>query len=312
MTEINRSLNAEDFAEAFGADEGEVLNCCGELLNSLRFDYRLCPQEMREKIFLDVIKKCDDDKLSVSGSHRVDDWRSGWGQNLQEFNISGGDLNALSPKDWHGDRPLRYKGDYIIANSDTFERDFTFVFKYWLYKKYFREYENIYEFGCGTGHNLVIMAKLFPEKKLFGMDWVPESQELLGAIARKYGWNIHGAQFDFFKPDYKLEILPNSLMYTSSALEQLGDNFTRFLDYLLAKKPGLCVNVECMAEYYDESNLYDYVALRYHRKRNYLDGFLTRLREMEKNNRIKIIAAKRTGFGSLYHEGYMYVIWKIL
>jgi SAM-dependent methyltransferase len=312
MVEVNKSLSANDFAKAFGAKESEILNYCGELLESLHFDYKYCSQEVREKIILGVVKKYDDFKLSVSGLHRVGDWKRGWGQNLQEFNNSGGDLDTLFPKDWHGDRPLRCKGHYIIANSDSFERDFTFVFRTWLYKKYFRDYDNIYEFGCGTGHNLVLMAELFPGKQLFGTDWVAESQELLKAIVKKYGWNIKGSQFDFFKPDYKLDILPNSLVYTSSALEQLGDDFTKFLDYLLAKKPALCVNVECINEFYDENNLFDYVALRYHRKRNYLDGFLTRLRELEKDNRVKIIASRRTGFGSLYHEGYMYVIWKIL
>ena len=312
MTKMNKSLSARDFAEAFGADEGEVSRFCGEIIESLDFKYRVCPQETRERIFLDAIKKCDNDKLAVSGPHRRDDWRRGWAENLQEFLSAGGDLKALAPKDWHGDRPLRYKEDYIISNSNSFERDFTLVFKHWLYRKYFRDYENIYEFGCGTGHNLVIMAEIFPEKRLFGMDWVAESQELLSAIAGKYAWHIEGAQFDFFKPDYKLEILPRSLVYTSSALEQLGGAFGSFLDYLLAKKPDMCVNVECMAEYYDENKLYDYVALRYHKKRNYLDGFLTRLRELEKEKAITIIATKRTGFGSLYHEGYMYVIWKII
>jgi len=67
-----------------------------------------------------------------------------------------------------------------------------------------------------------------------------------------------------------------------------------------------------LAEYYDENKLFDYAALKYHRKRNYLDGFLTRLREMEREKAIEIVATRRTGFGSLYHEGYMYVIWKIL
>lgn len=312
MAEDNRSLSIKDFAEAFGIEESEVTNYCGELINSLDFRHTVCFQEARERIWLDIIKKCDDGELSVSGSYRKKDWRNGWAQNLEEFLDSNGDLNSLSPKDWHGDRPLRYKGNYIIAYSNSFERDFTFVFKRWLYKKYFRDYDNIYEFGCGTGHNLVLLAKLFPEKRLFGTDWVIESQKLLKAVVKKYGYNIKGSQFDFFKPDYKLDILPNSLVYTSAALEQLGRDFTKFLDYLLVKKPALCVNVECIAEFYDENNLFDYVALRYHRKRNYLNGFLTALRKLEKEGRIKIIVAKRTGFGSLYHEGYMYVVWEVL
>jgi len=312
MNKLNKSLNIKDFAEAFGADEGEVSRFCGELIKSLDFRYTICPQETREKIFLDIIKKCDNDGLSVSGPHRQDDWCQGWKENLQEFHSSNGDLKVLVPKYFHGDRSSRYKGDYIISSSNSFEHDFTLVFRHWLYKKYFVDYDNIYEFGCGTGQNLAVMAEIFPRRRFFGMDWVPESQKLLNAIASKCGWQIEGIHFDLFNPDYELKILPNSLVYTSTSLEQLGSAYGNFLDYLLSKKPSLCVNVECIAEYYDENKLYDYVALKYHKKRNYLDGFLTRLRELEKEKAIEIIATKRTGFGNMYHEGYMYVIWKIL
>ena len=310
--EMNKSISIKDFACAFGTNEDEISLFCGELIKSLDFRYRDCLSETRERIFLDAIKKCDNAELSISGSDRLEDWRRGWREILQEFHDTGGDLNVLVPKDLHGDRPLRYKYDYIISNSNSFEHDFALVFRHWLYNKYFKHYQNIYEFGCGTGQNLVIMAEIFPDKRLFGMDWVPESQELLMAIVEKYGWMIEGRQFNLFKPNYELDILPNSLVYTSSALEQLGGEYGKFLSYLLAKKPSLCVNVECMSEYYDKNNLYDYVALRYHKTRNYLDGFLTKLIELEKEKAIKIMAQKRIGFGSLYHEAYMYVIWKIL
>ncbi len=311
-TQMNKSLCIKDFTEAFGADEGEVARCCGELLETLDLRYTDCTSETRERIFLDTIKKCDNAELSVSGSHRLNDWREGWGEILQEFHSSGKDLKMLVPKDLHPNRPLRYNGNYIIPFSSSFERDFALAFRYWLFKTYCKDYNNIYEFGCGTGQNLAVMAQLFPKKRFFGMDWVPESQEILKAIVEKYGWQIEGRRFDFFDPNYELEILPNSLIYTSSAMEQLGGDYGSFLSYMLVKKPSLCVNVECMQEYYDENKLYDYVALRYHKTRNYLDGFLTRLRDLEKDKAIKIIATRRTGFGSLYHEGYMYVIWKIL
>lgn len=312
MTEKTKSLSIKDFTEAFGAGEGEVSRYCGELLETLDFRYKECSPETRERIFLNAIKKCDNAKLSVSGSHRLNDWRAGWGEILQEFHTSGGDLKILVPKDLHPDRPLRYNRNYIIPFSSSFEHDFALVFRYWLFKKYCKDYNNIYEFGCGTGQNLAVLAELYPEKRLFGMDWVPESQELLKAIVDKHGWQIEGHRFDLFDPNYELEILPNSLVYTSSAMEQLGGDYGSFLSYLLAKKPSLCINVECTQEYYDENTLYDYVALRYHKTRNYLSGFLTRLRALEKEKVIKIVATRRTGLGSLYHEGYMYVIWKIV
>lgn len=307
-----KAFGIDDFSVAFGSKEGEVSAFCGELISSLNFEYDGCSQETREEILLEALRKCESAELSVSGPHRLDDWRRGWREILREFCALGGDLRALVPKDLHSGRPMRYKGDYIIPGSNSFEHDFAMVFRHWLYKKYFRHYRSIYEFGCGTGQNLAIMAELFPDKRLFGLDWAPESQELLSTLSRMRGWQIQGISFDAFRPDYTLEILPESLVYTSCALEQLGSMYEKFLEYLLAKKPSLCVNVECLAEYYDENRLFDYVALKYHRKRNYLDGFLTRLRELEREQAIEIVATKRTGFGSLYHEGYMYVIWKIL
>lgn len=306
------SLSIKDFAEAFGASEDEISLFCGDIIRAKDFKYRVCSQETRENIFLDATKKCANTELPVSGAHRKSDWSQGWGENLQDFVSSGEKLEALRPKYWHGDRPLRLGGKYIVANSDSFERDFGDVFRLWLFKKYFKDYDNIYDFGCGTGYDLAILAGIFPEKRLFGMDWVPESQRLLTGISDKYGWQIKGVHFDLLHPDYQLETLPNSLVYTSSSLEQLGKTHNSFIDYLLAKRPCLCVNMECLAEHYDENELFDYVALRYHKTRNYLHGFLTRLRELEKEERLKIIATRRTGFGSLYHEEYMYVIWQVV
>ncbi|MDD5016143.1 MAG: class I SAM-dependent methyltransferase [Atribacterota bacterium] len=315
LTENNvgcKSLKAEDFAKSFGVDKKEIIDFCGGILTKLNFKYYICSLKNRERIFLDIIKKCDSQSFSVSGCHRQNDWSRGWGEILQEFKESGGDLKLLIPKDIHGDRPLRYDGNYIISDSDHFEWDFSSVFRTWLFKKYFINYRNVYEFGCGSGHNLMLLAGIFPDKKFFGLDWAIESKKILEIVSKKYGWEMAGFQFDFFSPDYGIDILPSSVVYTSAALEQLGGDYKKFIDYLLVKKPELCVNVECLNEYYDQENLFDYVALKYHKTRNYLDGFLTYLRGLEKSGKIKIIATKRLGFGSLYHEVFSYIIWKIL
>jgi hypothetical protein len=307
-----RSINIKAFADSFGASKEEVSRFCGDLIQVSDFKYRVCSHQNREDIFLDILTKFDNKDFSVSGPHRKTDWSKGWGEILHHFNHSNGELSVLVPKDIRGDRPLRYNGDYIIANSNSFEYDFRVVFKKWLYNKYFKTYKCIYEFGCGTGHNLVNLATMYPNKAFFGMDWVRESQRILQAISQKHELKIRGYNFDIFDPDYRLDIERNSLVYTSGALEQLGPNHTAFINYLLTKRPSLCVNLEPIAEYYNKDCLFDYVALKYHETRNYLSGYLTRLRELEKEKLIKIIASKRLGFGSLYHEGYTYIVWKIL
>lgn len=308
---FNQKLNIDDFAKSFGASKKEVSIFCKEAIKAADFNYSVCLPKKREEIFLDVIKKCDNKEFKVSGAHRKPDWSRGWREILKEFQKSGGNLASLLPKDIRPDRPLRYNGNYIISKTHSFESDFTLVFRNWLFKRYFSSYENIYEFGCGTGHNLTVLAGIFPDKTFFGGDWAPESKEILEAISKKYHWKMKGFQFDFFNTDHDLQILPNSVVYTSAALEQVGEDYKKFIDYILEKKPALCINVEPMAEYYDENTLFDYVALKYHKARNYLNGFLTYLRKLEQEGSIEIIATRRLGFGSLYHEANSYIIWKI-
>jgi hypothetical protein len=79
---------------------------------------------------------------------------------------------------------------------------------------------------------------------------------------------------------------------------------------LLARKPAICVNMEPMLELYDENNPVDALAIRFHRKRGYLEGFLPALRRLAEAGRIEIVEVKRFKFGSLYHECYSYVAWR--
>ena len=74
----------------------------------------------------------------------------------------------------------------------------------------------------------------------------------------------------------------------------------------------MCVHLEPLVELYDEDSLFDYPAIRYHRKRGYLDGYLTALRKLEREGRAEILDTRRLQFGSFFQEGYSLVMWKPL
>lgn len=93
---------------------------------------------------------------------------------------------------------------------------------------------------------------------------------------------------------------------TFHALEQLGKNFRPFLNFLLEAKPKVIIHVEPLIELY-EDNLLDYLAVQYHRKRGYLEGYL----EAVINSGAEILELKRNHFGSLYHDAYSVLVWKI-
>jgi len=68
--------------------------------------------------------------------------------------------------------------------------------------------------------------------------------------------------------------------------------------------------MEPIEDLYDEENLLDYLALKYHRKRGYLSGYLPRLRMLEAEGKLKIMEVRRMHFGSIYQEGYSFVVWR--
>ena len=63
-------------------------------------------------------------------------------------------------------------------------------------------------------------------------------------------------------------------------------------------------------ELYDENNLVDYLAIRFHLKRGYSVGLLPFLFEKESKGEIRIKRVKRLYFGNDRMEGYTYMVWE--
>ncbi|MHB8130902.1 MAG: hypothetical protein ACYDEX_18125 [Mobilitalea sp.] len=304
------NLDINDFADLFGTTRDDFSKECKSLIQKTDFRYKLIRGVNRDAVILDVIKKINSAESSVPGSKRRLDWERGWRQNLEGFINSGYDLSMLIPRYFKPNQLLRLRRQYIKPLTDDFQLNFSKVLRTWLITKYLNNVDNIYEFGCGTGYHLVSLAKLFPSKKIFGFDWAEASKVTLNLLASNYSLNIKGGLFDFYKPDENIKFTKKSVAITMAALEQVGENYGAFLRFLLEKSPSLCLNIEPLCELYDKDNLIDYLALRYHQKRHYLNGFLSSLRKLEDEGRVEIIAQGRPFFGSLCHEAYSFVVWR--
>ncbi len=188
--------------------------------------------------------------------------------------------------------------------------DFFEVLRLWLFKKYFGGVHAIYDFGCGTGFNLKALAELYPEKELHGLDFVPSSRDLVNEIAKEYRFHLTGHLFDMRAPDERVTMKENSLAMHFGAVEQLASDIEPLFGYFLKNKPALVVALEPTVELYDMENLPDYLAAKFHRKRGYTEGYLPKLRTLEAEKKIEIIKVKRTNFGSLFMEGFSFMIWR--
>lgn len=249
--------------------------------------------------------------LSKTGKHRKEDWERGWEENLVLFRQSR-DINDLIPK-YHTKANIARLNKRIIK---TFHPQFDFKLHSYMVDailfKYLIDFSRVYEFGCGTGYHLYRLQQTFQNHRYFGLDWSKASQDVIAEASSLLNVGVAGHNFDYFNPDFSFDV-EGGLVYTVASLEQIGDKHGQFVDYLIAKKPGLCIHFEPISEVLEpESNLLDLLTTRYFEKRNYLKGFLTSLRELERQGKAKIFEVRRLNYGSKFIEGHTLVIWKPL
>lgn len=306
---FTNNLTPQDFSKLFGVSSCEFPDYCNKYIQQNDFRFRLVTGKERDSYLLKAIKQVDSGELTISGPEKQTIWEKGWSENLQAF-LSTGDLNELIPKFVRSDSPVRLEGkDYIFPSNPNFETAFVTVLRLLLFSKYFKNIDSVYEFGCGTGLNLVALAKLYPGKKLHGLDWAKASIDILNNL-KDYDFSIEGHLFDMFHPQENELMVPlNSGFLTIGAMEQLGGDYGDFLDFMLSKRPSIVIHVETMYELYDDNKIFDYVAKRYIKARNWLHGYLKKLKEYEENDMIELVKIVRL-FGSFYHDGYSIVVWR--
>lgn len=170
-----------------------------------------------------------------------------------------------------------------------------------LFAKYLKGVTEVSEFGCGTGDNLMAIGG---RRTLRGFDW---SQSAVDKCRDK---GIDAQVFDMFHPDYAVKL--SGAVFTIHALEQLGANFRPFLNYLIEQRPKICFHIEPIVELYDETNLLDFLAAAYHRKRGYLEGFLPCLHDLAAVRKIELLEVRKSTFGNIHHMAYSVIVWRPL
>lgn len=269
-------------------------------------------KEEEEQVIIKIIDTLLDPTLVYSGPHRLKQWEKGWGQNLTELKRKK-TTDAVFPRYFGKYNINRLKQTFVRGISPNYERNMLYVILDYVFDKYLKEAKNIYEFGCGTGHNLLKVREVNPSANLFGLDWAKSSQKIIKQMSGSgLIKNIKAYNFDFFRPNKKIKLLADSAIYTVAALEQIGTNYKALVSYLIKNKPIICAHIEPIAELLDENKLIDNLSIKYFRKRNYLNGYLDYLKKLEKRGKIQIHEAKRTYIGSMFIEGYSIIIWRPL
>jgi len=279
-------------------------------LNNFNPEFEFLDQKTRDALILQIINHVNL-PLETVGQHRLEKWEKGWYENF-ELLKKGKNVKDLIPK-YHGKYDYtRWKGELIKGNTNYFDYYLLIVMIDSILHEYVgNKYNNLFEFGCGPSYHLLRFSEFNPNINLIGLDWTLASQNIIKEI-NTLGINdkIKGYNFNFYEPNYQIEIPESSAIFTVNALEQVGENYKDFINFLINKKPDLCLNFEPMPEILDKNSLVDQLCVMYSEKRNYLKGYLPYLQQLEQEGKIEIIDIKRLYGGSLYIEGSNVVIWK--
>ena len=303
-----KRLTVVEFEEAFGEPLSDFVK---DKIAACDLSYHTLDTRERDNVIMSILNTLSSSEVKKSGAHRINDWISGWGQNHAEFSQTN-HFHSLVPK-YFGKFPyVRWKQDFIRPVNRSFEYNMVKILQYWIFEKHFANLNNIHEFGCGTGHNLFRVREINKFATISGLDWTSSSQDNIKKINEVYNKNFGCYNFDFFNIDKQYDMGNNCGAYTFAALEQVGDSHTEFLNYLVSQKPNVCVHIEPIGEMLNPKyNFVDYLSVQYFKKRNYLDGFIKTLHNMQTQGIIEITQQQRSYIGSLFVDGYSIVSWRV-
>jgi SAM-dependent methyltransferase len=281
-------------------------------IDAYSLDCKFLNSEQEDDLLSIINKEIDAGSFSRSGPHRISAWEGGWGENLFEYSVTR-NQEFLIPKYFGKSSVHRINRHFVISNDREFELKLLRIIQLRVFSKYLRDAGAIYEFGCGTGHNLLYFNTLYPGRRLIGLDWSQTSQKIIESVRTDQDLkNLEGFRFDFFNPDLNLKLSPKSPVLTVASLEQSGQNFEAFLDYLISQGSRRIVHIEPFHEVLDSNHKLDVQSISYMKARNYISGYIASIKALEVKKRARILELARSFVGSKYIDGYTTMVWEIL
>ena len=160
--------------------EFEIDSSIKERFEKYNFNYDLLTEAEMNDYLVNVVNVLTND-IVRSGEHRINEWESGWGENLTKFKLTK-DINDLVPRYHSKNKYVRWNKQIVKPQDVNFDYNIHTIFIDSILKHYFNNVDSIFEFGCGPGYHLLRLKDIFTDKNLYGSDWTVASQELIKEI----------------------------------------------------------------------------------------------------------------------------------
>ena len=163
--------------------QGKISSFVAKKITAAKLAYSPLNPEERDDLILKIVEILADDSIPFSGAHRKKQWQKGWNETLHEYKKKPED-ELLVPKHFYKYTVGRIRGDFVKLSSKNFELNISDAIIYWVIEKYLRGARDVFDFGCGTGHNLLKIREINKTANITGLDWVSSSQKTVQLIAK--------------------------------------------------------------------------------------------------------------------------------
>ena len=240
------------------------------------------------------------------------DWQDDWFNVLQNLRTNNENVKSIIRPKWFRESAfVNIHNCLSLTETPYVDWEYQLITRQMLFYTHLKDIENICEFGSGSGTNFYLINEILQNKSFILSDISVTSLKIIEELKRKLNRNnLIYSNIDI-EQDIDLQLPDNTAVITTSVLEQIGDNYKNFINFILKEKPQIVINVEPIVELLDSKNGFDNVMNLYCEKRKYLAGYLTELEKLEKQKKIKIIMKKRTMVSGTFIENSV-LIWKVL
>ena len=178
----------------------------------------------------------------------------------------------------------------------------------------YREPIDIVEIGCGSCQHIPRLNKKLSKEgravRFHSSDWSESSGLICEELKAREGIDINFKQIDLLSDNLKEHSLPSgAYVYTVNALEQLGNNSWKTIEWLISQSPRLVMHFEPVIEILEPSNALDRLSIDYINKRSYLSGLYGTIKTHEALERLSMLTCRRTFIANAHHENNTFICW---
>lgn len=306
---FSNSISLQEIAGWFDAQDC-VPDFARDYYQNINTRWRYANQEEEREYTTSILRRMLFGRSSKYRQKNYEAFNSGWQENLDEVRTHGAALDTLKPRYYRGVDYLLLNNRLVIPQNRELNYDLAVLSACIIFSKHLSAYDTIYEFGCGSGLNIFILNKLFPDKKIIGLDWSENAVAIIETMKTQLSANISGQRFDLLAPDDSLDIVPKSALLTYTAMEQIGEDYKSFCDFIMRKSPACVVNWEPFTECCDEECYWSLLSHNYCMARSYLNGFYDYIISCKREGYVEILHDSCPGVGGEYYQPNL-LTWKL-